>query len=174
MPCKIVSMLVNADQAGDDVVGVSQLADLGFHNLALLCEVDILLQKGVLQDQSTFLVIAARFGLLGGSETEDGCDEVVPSLADEGASCCSPIRAGVTPLFLVCGSLDACSHGHTLPVDEGTQCGKTEDPSEDFECNHKRVVQTLLPNELRSSFDCANSGGLGRSNRLASQCRWAR
>jgi hypothetical protein len=140
MSCKIVPMLINTDQAGDDVVGVSQLTDLGFHDLALLCKVDVLFQEGVLQDQGTLLVIVSRRRLFGGPETEDGRDEVVPPFADERASCRPTIRAGVTSFFLVCGPLDTRSHGHTLPVDESTQRGKTEETSKNFECNHERVV----------------------------------
>jgi len=137
---KIVSILVNTDQAGDDVVGISQLADLGFHHFALLCEVDVLLQESVLQDQSTLLVVAARFWIFGGSEAKHGCDEIIPSFANEGASGCSAIRASVAPLFLVCSPLDTRSHGHTLSVNKSAQRGKTEDTSKNFECNHERVV----------------------------------
>ena len=137
---KIVSILVDTDQAGDDVVGVSQLTDLGFHHFALLCEVDVLLQESVLQDQSTLLVVAARFWIFGGSEAKHGCDEIVPSFANEGASCCPAIRASVASLFLVCSPLDTRSHGHTLPVNESTQRGETEKTGKYFECNHERVV----------------------------------
>lgn len=58
MTREVVSVFVDADEAGDDVMGVSQLADFGFHDFAFFGEVDVLLQESVLQDQGALLFVA--------------------------------------------------------------------------------------------------------------------
>ena len=124
---EIVTNLLRVDQTRDNLMGVAKLSNLCFHDLALLRRIEILLEKGVLQDQSPLFFVVFNPRLRFPSEAVDGISEVIPSFAHECTSGGSAICSSVLAFFFVCRTLHASPRRHALSLDQRIESCKAED-----------------------------------------------